>query len=68
MKLLRAYYRWNIDIYRGLAAVIRRWPWVGVAIIATEITVLGPLDAPLPLQVAVGACGGLGIFYLITEA
>lgn len=64
MKLLRAYWRLNTDIWEGLTGALRRWPWLAVPLISTEMLALAAADAPLWLQVWVGAAGGLGIFYL----
>lgn len=68
MKLLRAYYRWNLDIIDGLKAAFRRWPWLAVAAVAAIMAVLQVVDAPLWFQIVEGALGGLAIFYAFEGA
>lgn len=68
MRILRAYYRLNLNIWHGLTSAFRRWPWLAVPFVTAEMLALAAADAPIWLQVWVGAAGGLSIYVLFTEA
>lgn len=68
MKILRMYYRWNIDIMDGLRAALTRWPILAVAGGSAVLVILQVTDAPLWLKVVEGALVGGVIYHLYAEA
>lgn len=54
MRIIRAYYRWNLAVFDGITAALRRWPWLAVAGLCGIVIILQVTDAPLWFQILNG--------------